>query len=809
MDYIAVHQKWDKFWRDTNANCFDPKSKKQKYYCLAMWPYPSGAGLHLGHAINYAPTDTHARFKRMQGYNVYEPMGFDAFGLPAENHALKTETHPKDNTEKNVANMRRQLESLGCMFDWTKCLTSSEPEYYKWTQWLFVKLFEKGLAYQKEAPVNWCDHCKTVIANEQVVNGECERCHNAVQRKSMKQWFFRITAFAEELLEGLNEIDWPQKTKIMQRNWIGKSSGTRVKFRTDYTAKFIEVFTTRADTLFGVSYLAIAPENPLAQSLIAAAQAEKCSKYIAKSKTKSDIDRTADKNKTGVWTGSYAVNPLNNERVPIWLADYVLAAYGTGAVMGVPAHDERDFDFAKKFNLPIPFVVIPDQTEPKGDRALTEEGTLVHSGKYTGMDSAQAREKITADLEALGMGSAETTYRLRDWSIGRQRYWGAPIPIVYCEKCGTVAETNLPVILPYLKDFKPKGKAPLMNDSGFMKCKCPKCGADARREAETMDTFVCSSFYFLRFLDSDNPAELISAKNCRQFMPVDKYVGGAEHACMHLLYARFIMRFLHSIGAVNCSEPFKSLVHQGMILGPDGTKMSKSRGNIIDPDKYIAEYGSDVLRLYMLFGFNYIDGGAWNDSAFKSTIRYVDRVTNLIVNCQNATRGKKHTEINARDKNLLIKLNQTIKAVTNGLENFSFNTAVARCMELTNSMYEYLSAAAINAKVLCETLHKLVLLLAPMMPHFGEEWFEMLSDGGADRNRRSVFNVSFPAADSQYLINDEIEIAVQINSKIVARITVPVDAEQPAAEQAAGSIISGKPVKKVIYVKNKLINFIV
>jgi leucyl-tRNA synthetase len=596
----------------------------------------------------------------------------------------------------------------------------------------------------------------------------------------------------------------------MQRNWIGKSAGTSVKFniagdKTADSQNAISVFTTRADTLFGVSYLALAPDNPLAQSLITPAQAEKCNAYIKETAAKSEVDRTADKNKTGVWTGSFAVNPLSGEQVPIWLADYVLASYGTGAVMGVPAHDERDFDFAKKFDLPIPFVVVPNQTKPKGDKALTEEGILIHSGKYTGMGSGEAREKITADLEEAGAGSSKITYRLRDWSIGRQRYWGCPIPIVYCDKCGTVAETNLPVILPYLQDFKPKGKAPLMNDRDFVHCKCPKCGAKARREVETMDTFVCSSYYFLRFLDTGNPNELLSADACKKFMPVDKYVGGAEHACMHLLYARFIMRFLYSIGAVNCKEPFKSLIHQGMILGPDGTKMSKSRGNIIEPDKYIAEYGSDVLRLYMLFGFNYIDGGAWNDEAFHSTIRFVDRVTNLIEKCETARKGKKHAEINKNDKNLLIKLNQTIKSVTNDLENFSFNTAVARCMELTNTMYEYLVNGDINAKTLCEAVHKLVLLLAPMMPHFGEEWFRAINPN----NSGSVFDAAFPTADPQHLINDETEIVVQINSKIVARITLPVDADQSAAEKLSGDIIGDKPVKKIIYVKNKLINFIV
>jgi leucyl-tRNA synthetase len=783
MDYKAVHKKWDEIWKDKKVNDCDFNSKKPKYYCLEMWPYPSAAGLHLGHAFNFMPADTHARFKKMQGYNVYEPMGFDAFGLPSENHALKTGTHPKENTAKNIANMRRQLESLGCMFDWNRVLDSSKPEYYKWTQWLFVKLFENGLAYQKEAGVNWCDNCKTVIANEQVINGECERCHSKITRTRMKQWFFKITAFAEDLLSGLNEIDWPEKTKIMQRNWIGKSAGTKIKF-TLADNKFIEVFTTRADTLFGASFLAIAPEHPLVQSLITEQERSKCEKYIKKALNKSEIERSAEK--TGVWTGSYAINPINNEEVPVWIADYVLGSYGTGAVMGVPAHDTRDFDFAKVYSLPIKYVVVPNRSETSSEKACEEEGKLIHSGVYSGCDTATAREKITADLAKKHLGEAQTTYRLRDWSIGRQRYWGCPIPIVYCPKCGTVADTRLPVILPELKDFKPKGSAPLASDKNFVNCTCPKCGGAAKRETETMDTFVCSSFYFLRFLDTQNDTELLSKTADKKFMPVDKYVGGAEHACMHLLYARFIMRFLNSIGIVKDKEPFRSLVHQGMILGPDGTKMSKSRGNIIEPDKYLAEYGSDLLRLYMLFGFNYVEGGPWNDNAFKSTVRFADRINMLIKKCLPARI--------APTKELLIKMNQTIKSVTGDYESFSFNTAVACCMELVNAM---------QTCPAFDVLQTLILLLAPMMPHLGEEWWQIIGGTG------SVFDRQFPIPNEKNLISDKCEIAVQINSKIISRLTIATDSEQSAVENACKNLLMDKNVKKVIYVKNNLINFIV
>jgi leucyl-tRNA synthetase len=772
MDCKAIHKKWEKFWADTKAGVFNPKNKQPKYYCLVMWPYPSAAGLHLGHAINYMPADTHARFKRMQGFNVFQPVGFDSFGLPAENHALKTGTHPKINTEKNVANMRRQLLSLGCMYDWTHELNSSDPTYYKWTQWLFVQLFNAGLAYRKEAAVNWCDNCKTVIANEQVINGECERCHNKITRRFMKQWFFKITAYADELLSGLDEIcpvrgksgfriDWPEKTKIMQRNWIGKSTGTRIKFGD------IEVFTTRIDTILGVTFLVLAPEHPLVQNFITEKHRKECEEYIRRVQSRSDIERTADTTKTGVFTGSYVPNPATGEQVPVWLADYVLVGYGTGAVMGVPAYDGRDREFAEKFNLPI------------------------------------KKEKLVPDIK---IGTPETSYRLRDWSIGRQRYWGCPIPIVYCEKCGMVAETRLPVILPDLKDFLPKGDAPLSGDSNFVNCTCPECGGPAKRETETMDTFVCSSFYFLRFLDTRNCNELLSKDICEKNMPVDKYIGGAEHACMHLLYARFIMRFLYKQGIVNTPEPFKSLVHQGMILGIDGTKMSKSRGNIIEPDKYITEYGSDALRLYLLFGFNYIEGGPWNDNAFRSVARFIDRISNLLKRsvAGSPKPARRSAGISAApvlsaapDKKLLVVLNKTIRSVTNDLENFSFNTAVARCMELINALYASKTAPE-------EVLRKLVLLLAPMMPHFGEEWFHWLNP----EKTGSVFDEPFPAADPHYLTDEETEIAVQINSKIVGRLTVPTDAEEKFVADKCAGFITGKKVVKTICVKNKLINFI-
>jgi len=794
MDYITVHKRWDEYWKKHGTNRFDPASKKPKYYCLQMFPYPSGANLHLGHYFNYAVSDTHARFKRMSGFNVFQPFGFDAFGLPAENYALKTKTHPRANTLKNIEIMKSQIDELGHMHDWNYSVTTCFPDYYKWTQWLFAELFKAGLAYQKDAPVNWCDKCKTVLANEQVLGGHCERCDTVVIRKQMKQWFFRITDFAEQLLDGLNSIDWPEKTKTMQRNWIGKSVGANVSFGE------ISVFTTRIDTIFGVTFLAIAPEHTLANKLITANQKKQCADYVAAAAKKSDIERLgSDGEKTGAFTGSYVINPANGVQVPVYITDYVLATYGTGAVMGVPAHDERDFAFAKKYNLPIKEVVCPEVKSPRKreasdlNTAFCEDGILVNSGNYNGLKSTEARRQMTA-----GFGKTQTTYRLRDWGIGRQRYWGCPIPIVYCDKCGTVAETRLPVLLPEIDDFAPKGAAPLANHPEFYNCTCPVCGGAAKRECDTMDTFVCSSWYFLRYPDANNPREAFNKKTAAHFLPVDKYIGGAEHACMHLLYARFITMFLHDKGYVNFTEPFRSLIHQGMILGSDGAKMSKNKGNTRNPDTYTDKYGSDILRLFMLFGFNYTEGGPWNDDAVKSVIRFTDRIENLI--------KSQTTETKPVDKELLYIQHSTIKSVRADLENFSFNTAVARCMELLNAIIK--SSGDTRG-----ALKTLILLTAPMIPHIAEEFWTMLS------GKPSIFDQPFPEADEYFLTRDTVEIAVQINSKIITRINIPSRAEQKEVEDIclkdekvkntlANNNTEPKKIKKVIYIKNKLINFL-
>jgi len=801
MDYLSIHKKWGERWAKGGANKFDINSKKPKYYCLQMFPYPSGANLHLGHYFNYAVCDTHARFKRMTGFNVFQPFGFDSFGLPAENYAIKTGTHPRTNTMKNIEIMKRQIDDLGHMHDWDYAVNTCDVDYYKWTQWLFVELFNAGLAYQKNALVNWCGKCNTVLANEQVLGGECERCQTSVVRKDMKQWFFKITDFAEELLAGLDGLDWPNKTKVMQRNWIGKSTGSNVKWPLVGAEGAIETYTTRIDTLFGTTFLVVAPEHPIIEKITTSKEKAKVDKYVKEACAKSDIERM-EYSKTGVFTGGYALNPGTKEQVPVYVADYVLYTYGTGAVLGVPAHDYRDFDFAKKYGLEIPYV-LKEKGKPVGDGTEAtccghdglDNFVLVGSGQFDGQTSEQALTTITEWLAKDKLAEFKTTYRLRDWGIGRQRYWGCPIPIIYCD-CG-VHTAEIPVVLPEVKDFRPKGTAPLASVPEFVNCKCPKCGKPATREVDTMDTFVCSSWYFLRYPDARNEREAFSGvvgiassqapRNdvTARMLPVDKYIGGAEHACMHLLYARFITMFLKKRGFINFSEPFTSLVHQGTILGTDGTKMSKSKGNTKDPGEYTNVYGSDILRLFMLFGFNYIEGGPWNDNTLKTVTRFTERIEAAIKNMKSGT----------LDEELRYVMHSTIKAVRNDLETFSFNTAVARCMELLNAIQK--------SNVTQGAVVTLVLLTAPMFPHIAEEFWEMLG------NESSVFDQPYPVANEKYLVRETIEIAVQINSRIVGRVDIPSKATQQEVEKLCGEFVAGKSVKKVIYISGKLVNFIV
>lgn len=809
MDMKKVEKKWQSIWEKEKLNNFNFKNIDKKYYCLEMFSYPSGAKLHLGHWYNYGPTDSFVRFKKMKGYEVFQPMGFDAFGLPAENYAIKTGIHPKDSTENNIKNMENTLREMGAMFDWNAEIKTCNEDYYKWTQWLFLKLYEKGLAYRKEAPVNWCPSCKTVLANEQVVNGECERCGSTVVKKDLTQWFFKITDYAEELLQGLNTVDWPEKTKLMQRNWIGKSTGGEIEFTAESGDKF-RVFTTRADTLFGVSYVVLAPEHPLVRKLTSPKQKKAVEDYIYETSKTNEIDRLSTaREKTGVYIGHNAINPINGKSVPIFAADYVLYSYGTGAVMGVPSHDERDYLFAKKYNLPIVRVV--KGLNSHDELPFVDDGIVINSVGFDGMTSEEARKAIINKLVKEGKAEHKTNYRLRDWLVSRQRYWGAPIPVIHCEKCGAVPVPykDLPVKLPYDVEFKPDGESPLAKHEAFMNTVCPVCGAPAKRDPDTLDTFVCSSWYYLRYPDSHNSEEPFNPEIINKMLPVDKYVGGAEHACMHLLYSRFITKALRDMGYLKFDEPFKSLVHQGVILGPDGYRMSKSKGNIIAPDPYVEEYGSDVLRLYLMFGFSYTEGGPWNDDGIKAITKFLDRVERLASKL-NSTPTNKNSVVDKNEKELLYAANYAIKCINRDMEAFSFNTAVARLMEFINAMYKYdASSEEKNISLEKDCFKKFILLLAPFAPHFSEEIWESMG------NKNSVFHSSYPEHDEKTLIKEEVEIAVQVNSKMRTKILVPSGITQEEIknillnDSKVSPELLGKEIKKIILVPGRLVNVIV
>lgn len=803
----AIDKKWQDKWEKTNLYKFDEKRMDKKLYVLEMFSYPSGAQLHAGHWFNYGPVDSWARMKRMQGYNVFQPMGFDAFGLPAENYAIKTGIHPKDSTEKNIATMEKQLKSMGAMFNWENEVVTCRPDYYKWTQWLFLKLYEHGLAYRKNAPVNWCPSCNTVLANEQVIEGHCERCDSEVTKKNLTQWFLKITDYADELLEKLDDLDWPEKTKAMQKHWIGKSTGAEVTFKVADSDITFNTFTTRIDTLFGVSYVVLAPENELVDKLTTAENKEKVEAYKEAAAKQSEIERQSiSRDKTGVFTGSYAINPINGRNIPIWVGDYVLNSYGTGAVMAVPAHDDRDFAFATKYDLPIERVI-----EGGTELPFTEYGTLVNSGKFNGLKGEDAKNAIVEELEKSSLGKKQVNYRLRDWLVSRQRYWGAPIPIVHCDKCGSVPVPyeQLPVELPYDVEFAPDGKSPLAKCDEFINTKCPKCGGPAHRDPDTLDTFVCSSYYYLRYADNKNADEAFNSDIINQMLPVDKYVGGPEHACMHLLYARFITKALRDMGLLNFDEPFLSLTHQGLILGPDGQKMSKSKGNTISPDEYIKTYGADVFRMYLMFGFGYTDGGAWSDDGIKSIGRFVDRIERTLDQCLDIIeKENENSSISAPEKELNYWRHFAIRGVSEDAEKMQFNTAIARLMELTNALNKYISEKNHNGSFLKEVICDYVKLLAPFAPHFGEEQWERLG------NDYSIFNQQWPVFDPSALIKDEVEIAIQVNGKIKSKINVSTSASEEDIKAAAlndshiKAVTEGKTIRKVIVIKGRLVNIV-
>lgn len=807
MDMLKVEKKWQTRWADEKLYSFDKSRIDKKYYTLEMFSYPSGAKLHAGHWYNYGPSDSFARFKRMQGYEVFEPMGFDAFGLPAENYAIRTGVHPEDSTLKNIDTMEKQLKKIGGMFDWDYEIKTCLPDYYKWTQWIFLELYKNGLAYRKEAPVNWCPSCSTVLANEQVIDSKCERCNSEVIKKNLTQWFFKITNYAEELLQDLDTLDWPQKTIAMQKNWIGKSVGGEVEFALENGETF-RVFTTRADTLYGVSYVVLAPEHPLVDKLVTNEYKKAVNEYKESCAKTSEIDRlSSTREKSGVFIGAYAINPINNERVPIWIADYVLYSYGTGAVMGVPSHDERDFAFATKYSLPIKRVIA--ETNGEGELPYCGQGVLVNSGEFNGIESDKAREGILDKLERMGKGGKKVNYRLRDWLVSRQRYWGCPIPIIHCEHCGEVPVPveDLPVKLPHNVDFTPDGKSPLSKCDEFINTVCPICGKPAKRDADTLDTFVCSSWYFLRYPDAHNTEKAFDSELINKMLPVDKYIGGAEHACMHLLYARFFTKALRDLGYINFDEPFKSLVHQGTILGTDGMKMSKSRGNVVSPDDSVSRVGADAFRLYLMFGFSYVEGGPWNDNGIESIVKFMDRVERIVNKIYAYPIG--NAEYGREEKELNFLRHSTIKRVTDDMEVFSFNTAIARIMELVNGLVKYDQLNEKNVKLMRETASDLIGLLAPLAPHFAEELNENIG------NKKSIFNMPYPKYDESALVKDSYELAVQVNSKVRSKIEVPSDSDDKAIVEIAMNnnavkpFIDGKTVVKTIVIPKRLVNIVV
>jgi len=810
-----IEKKWQQRWDKDQLYKVSEDDPKPKYYALTMFPYTSG-DLHIGHWYAMAPSDVHARFKRLQGYNVLHPMGFDAFGLPAENAAIKRGIHPFTWTMQNVENMRRQLRSIGAIYDWSREVVSCLPEYYKWTEWFFLKLYEAGLAYRGKAPVNWCPQCQTVLANEQVVGtGFCERCGTAVTRRDLEQWFFRITKYADEMLS-FDGIDWPERIRIMQRNWIGRSEGTEISFALDHPGapeKEIRVFTTRPDTTYGVTFMVFAPEHPLVSVLTTPEKKAEVDAYIERSRRLSEIERlSTEKEKDGVFIGSYCTNHLTGEKVPIWIADYVLLSYGTGAVMGVPAHDERDFLFAKKYDIPIRVVIAPpDWQGAELEEAYIEEGTLVNSAQFNGLPSRHGIEAISDFLEEKGWGRRTVSYRLRDWLISRQRYWGAPIPMIYCNKCSIVPvpEADLPVLLPEDAEFKPTGESPLKYHEQFVNTTCPRCGGPGKRETDTMDTFMCSSWYFMRYTSPGSDDAPFDDKKNEFWMPVDLYTGGAEHAVMHLFYSRFFIKALRDIGLVNFDEPFTRLFNQGIIIA-EKQKMSKSLGNVITPDEYVAELGADAVRAYLMFLAPWEQGGEWNDSSISGISRWLNRIWQLVLDEYKPDEKAAPDRTQTEEKALSRFTHQTVRRVTQDLEKLRFNTMLSALMEFTNYLAKAKETGAISPSAWQESIDILLRLLAPTAPHLTEELWERTG------RPYSIHNQSWPQWDEKLAQDEEITLVVQVNGKLRDRITVPVSITEDKLPQIlqekavkANAYLEGKKIRKRIYVPGRLVNFVV
>ena len=825
-NFKEIEKKWQKQWADSNAFKVFEDPDKEKYYVLEMFPYPSGK-LHMGHVRNYSIGDVVARFKKMNGFNVLHPMGYDAFGLPAENAAIQHGVEPAEWTWGNIEEMNRQLRELGLSYDWDREVATAHPKYYRWMQWIFIQFFKKGLAYKKESSVNWCPSCQTVLANEQVVDGCCERCGSTVGKKNLSQWYFKITDYAEKLLDNLDKLEgWPTKVKTMQRNWIGKSHGAEVTFKIKDYDETLTVFTTRVDTIYGTTFMVLAPEYPTVLDMVEGTEYEDDVKaYIEKCARMNEIERTSTTNeKTGVFIGKYAINPFSGAEMPIYIADYVLMGYGTGAVMGVPAHDQRDFDFAKKFGLDI--IPVIDVHDPDIDlnnlqEACAAEGTLINSAEFTGMDNKEAIEKIAEVADERGIGKKTINYRLRDWLISRQRYWGTPIPMIHCDTCGWVPEKeeNLPVLLPTDVEFTGKGESPIVTSKTFVDTVCPVCGRPAKREVDTMDTFLDSSWYFLRYCDARNDEEVFSKEKADYWMNVDQYIGGVEHAIMHLMYARFFQMALHDLGLVKDEEPFKNLLTQGMVIkgytDENGNyikaKMSKSLGNVVGPAEIIDKYGADTARLFILFAAPPERELDWSDEGVEGSFRFLNRIWRLVaefVEKGNNVPGEYEIR-NDADKKLAFMLNNAIKRVTEDVrDRFNFNTAISAVMELVNEMYRY-KEGDINDPLYSSAVKTMITILAPFVPHITEElWYNLGYEG-------SVHQQNWPTWDESALVKDEVEIVIQINGKNKEKMNIPgeISREEMLEIAKESDIVKGligdKNVVKMIAVPGRLINIVV
>ena len=820
-DPKMIEPKWQKIWEERGVFKTPQRSEKPKYYALVMFPYPSGT-LHVGHVKNYVIGDIVARYKRMRGYNVLHPFGYDAFGLPAENAAIEHKIHPEVWTKGNIETIRKQIKRIGISYDWDREFATCDEEYYKWTQWIFLKLYEKGLAYKKKAAVNWCPKCKTVLANEQVKDGKCERCGTPVTIKHLEQWFFKITDYAERLLEDLDKLEgWPEHVKIMQRNWIGKSEGAEVEFPVEGTDIKIKIFTTRPDTLWGVTFMALAPESPLVEQIVTEDRREELKEFLTRMSQQDRYKRTAvGAEKEGFFLGRHAINPVNNEKVPIYVANYILMEYGTGAIMAVPAHDQRDFEFARKYGLPIKVVIRPEGKELKPEemeKAYEEPGIMVNSGPFTGVKSEEGVRKVIDWLEEKGIGKRSVQYKLRDWLISRQRYWGAPIPVVYCEKCGIVPvpEDQLPVVLPKDVEFLPTGQSPLRFHEEFKKTKCPVCGGPATREVDTMDTFVDSSWYYLRYVNPHDDEKPFDPEDVNYWLPVDQYIGGVEHAVLHLLYSRFITKVLHDLGYLDFEEPFTNLFTQGMIY-KDGAKMSKSKGNVVSPDDMIEKYGADTLRMYILFMAPPEKDAEWSNAGIEGVHRFVKRLWNTLQKIMPVVKDVKIDRVSVKtpkERELRRKLHTMIKKITEDIEGgFKFNTAISGLMELLNHLVDYLNAVPEdewNKHLLREIAEKTVLILSPFAPHMAEELWQDLGMKGL------VVEQSWPSYDPEALKVEEVEIVIQINGKIRDRVMIPVDADEDTVRklvlerERVKRYLNGKEPKKFFYVKGRLVNIVV